>query len=299
MGVPATSENFGDLLSPNLFKVFDDTFNRGESMLPALYNMQKSEKSEEKFSAVGGFPSTPEFTGTINYSGVSQQYDTTITPTEFADGFQIERKLYEDDLYSIMDSKPKGLARGAFTRREEDGASLFVNAFNTSVFTGGDALSLCNSAHTSVTSGVSTQSNTGTSALSQTSVEAARIAMGKFRNWEGKIIDVIPDLILIPIDLEQTGWEIIASKGKVETANNNANFHFGRYKLAVWKYLSSTTDWFMLSTDQMEMSLYWVDRIPLEFNQDVSFNTYIKMWSCYMRYGFGFTDWRWIYANNA
>src|SRR3990167_9350778 len=73
MGVPAMAENFGYILSPNLFKVFDDTFNRGESMLPALYNMKKSEKSEEKFSAVGGFPSTPEFTGTINYSGVSQQ----------------------------------------------------------------------------------------------------------------------------------------------------------------------------------------------------------------------------------
>ena len=72
MGVPAISENFGDLLSPNLFKVFDDTFNRGESMLPALYNMQKSEKSEEEFSAGGGFPSTPEFTGAITYSGVSQ-----------------------------------------------------------------------------------------------------------------------------------------------------------------------------------------------------------------------------------
>ena len=255
-------------------------------MLPALYNMQLSGKSEEKMSAVGGFPSTPEFTGSINYSGVSQQYDTTIVPVQFADGFQVERALYDDDLYQIFSSKPKGLALGAFTRREEDGASLFVNAFNTSVFTGGDGLSLCNSAHTSNTPGVSTQSNTSTSALSQTTVEAARIAMGKFRNWEGKIINIVPDLLLVSIDLEQTAWEIIASKGKVETANNNANFHFGRYKLAIWKYLSSATDWFMLSTILMMMSLYWFDRIPLEFNQDVSFNTYIKLWSCYMRYCF-------------
>ena len=299
MPVPSLSENFGDLLSPKFFKIFDNTFNQEESMLPALYDMKKSEKSEEKFSAVGGFPSTPEFTGTINYSGVSQQYDTTMTPTQFADGFQVERALYDDDLYGIMDTKPKGLAMGAFTRREEDGASLFVNAFNTSIFTGGDALALCSTAHTSLTSGVSTQSNTGTSALSQTSVEAARIAVGKFKNWEGKIINIVPDLILVPIDLEQTAWEIIASKGKVETANNNANFHFGRYKLAVWKYLSSTVDWFMLSTNQMNMHLHWIDRIPLEFNQDVSFNTYIKLWSCYMRYGFGFSDYRWIYGNNA
>lgn len=203
------------------------------------------------------------------------------------------------DLYGIMEGKSSQLAMGAFTRREEDGASLFVNAFNTSVFTGGDGLALCNSAHTSATPGVSTQSNTGTSALSQTSVEAARIAVAKFRNWEGKIINIIPDLILVPIDLEQTAWEIIASKGKVETANNNANFHFGRYKLAVWKYLSSAVDWFMLSTTQMNKNLLWFDRIPLEFNQDISFNTYIKLFSCYMRYGFGFTDWRFLYGNNT
>lgn len=94
----ATSENWGDIIAPNLFKVFDNDFNQEESMLPSLFNMQRSEKSEEKTSAAGGFGSTPEFTGIISYATSYQQYDVTMSHTEFAHGFQVERKLFDDRL---------------------------------------------------------------------------------------------------------------------------------------------------------------------------------------------------------
>lgn len=294
--MPAIAEHFGDLLTPGFRKIFEDQFNLIPSMLPDLYNMQTSDKPEEKDSAVGGFGDFETFTGTIGYDEVYQQYDKTYTPVEYCKGFKVQRRLFDDDLYNIMNKKPMGLSISARRTREKQGATIFNNAF-TDTSIAGDALSLCSTAHTSNTPGAATQSNSGTSALSATAVEAARTAMADFRDFEGEKIAVIPDLLLTPRGLEQTAWEIIASRGKVETANNNANFHFGKYKLAVWDYLTDSNNWFMMDTQMMNMYLLWFDRIPLEMGRDKDFDTYLSKFSAYMRFSLGFSDWRWLFGN--
>jgi len=293
--MPAVAEHFGDLLTPGFRKIFEDQFNQIASMLPDLYNMQSSDKPEEKDSAVGGFGDFNEFTGTIGYDDVYQQYDVTYTPVEFAKGFKVQRRLFDDDLYNIMNKKPAGLSVAARRTREKRGAQIFNNAFTGT--DGGDALSLCNASHTSTTPGVSTQSNRATTAISATAVEAARVAMADFRDSEGEKISVISDMLLVPRNLEQTAWEIVSSRGKVETANNNANFHFGKYKLAVWDYLTDSNNWFMIDSTLMNQFLLWFDRIPLEFGRDKDFDTYLSKFSAYMRFSRGFSDWRWIYGH--
>lgn len=97
--------------------------------------------------------------------------------------------------------------------------------------------------HPSPVDGVSTQSNEGTLSLGAGNVETTRLAMHEFADDQGELISIDPNTLLIPIDLEQTGWEIINSKGKVDTAENNANFHQGKYKLIVWKRFSDSNNW--------------------------------------------------------
>lgn len=294
--MPAIAEHFGDLLAPGFRKIFEDQFNVIPSMLPDLFNMQTSDKPEEKDSAVGGFSDFNEFDGTISYDEAYQQYDKTYTPVEFCKGFKVQRKLFDDDLYNIMNKKPMGLSISARRTREKRGAAIFNNAF-TDASIGGDGIALCASGHTSNTPSIATQTNSGTSALSATSVEAARIAMADFRDFEGEKISIIPDLLLVPRALEQTAWEIISSRGKVETANNNANFHFGKYKLGVWDYLTDANNWFMIDSTMKDMYLLWFDRIPLEMGRDKDFDTYLAKFSAYMRFSVGYSDWRWIYGN--
>ena len=135
-----------------------------------------------------------------------------------------------------MSRYPKGLATSASRSREKLGAQVFALSF-TFEPTDGDGAELCASDHGSNVAGVATQSNEGTSALSATNMETTRINMHNFTDDIGEKISVSPDTIIIPRNLEQTGWEIINSKGKVDTANNNANFHQGKYKLVVWDRL--------------------------------------------------------------
>ena len=123
--------------------------------------------------------------------------------------------------------------------------------------------------------------------------------MAGLKDDRGNLISVQPDLILVPRNLEETAWEIISSKGKVDSAENNANFHFGKYKLAVWDYLTDTNNYFVIDSAMAKMFLQWFDRIPLEFFQDKSFDTLIAKYAAYDRFSFGWSDWRWVYGQKV
>jgi len=297
----AVSSNFGDLLLPGIRKVFFDAYGRLQSMIPFLYNVSGSNTSYEQDTQVGSFSDVPEFNGTIQYDDIYQGYDTTYTHKEFAKGFKIERKLYDDDLYRIIMKAPQGLGTAAARTKEKHAADLFNNAFtaNPDFMSGGDGTTLCSSSHGSTAPDGITQSNTGSSALSPTALEATRIAMLDFRDDRGEKIVVAPDLLLVPRNLEETAWEIINSQGKVDTADNNRNFHYGKYKLAVWDFLTDANNWFLIDSELASMFLNFFNRIPLELNRDRDFDTYIAKYSVYMRYSLGYSDWRWVFGHNV
>jgi hypothetical protein len=190
------------------------------------------------------------------------------------------------------------LALVAKRTQEKHAAGIFNNAFNTSVFIGGDSVSLCSSAHTFI--GITqTQSNSGTTALSATAVEATRVLMRQFTDETNNLMVARGDTLLVPPQLEQTAWEIVNAQGKLDTADNNPNFSKGKYKIIVWDYLNNSNNWFMIDSTMAKMYLKWFDRIPTEFNKDKDFDTYLAKWSVYTRYSYGFSMWSWIYGQNV
>lgn len=295
--MPATSSNFGDLLDPSFKKIFVDEYKAVPSMVNAIYNKQTSKKASEKFSGVGGFSDLEDFTtsGTIAYDDVYQKYDKTLTHTEYAKGFLIQKRLYDDDQYGIMNQRPRALGLAAARTKEKHGMSIFNEAFTTTP-SDGDAKPLCDDAHPSNAPGVSTQDNEGTTALSATAVGATRLLMADFRDDRGEKILVQPDALVIPRNLQDTAEEIVQSQGKVDTELNNVNVHQGKYKLYICDFLTDSNNWFMVDSRLMNMFLIWVNRIPLEFGQDKDFDTLVKKFSCYVRYSYGWTDWRFVYG---
>lgn len=291
------SENWADLLEPGLRKIFDDAYRERASNIPVLFNVQSSKKAVEHDLTTGDILDFVPMNGMVPYDDMGQGYKTDYTHVELARGIKIERKLVDDDLYGIINKRPRMLGLAGRRRREKDGASMFNNAFNSG-FTGGDAVSLCSSAHTSNNGGAS-QSNTGSLALTAVNLEATRRSMIGFQSDRDNIIEVLPDMILAPLALEETVFEILNSKGKVDTAQNNANFHYGKYKALIWpNYLTSSTRWFLLDSQMMKEFFNWFDRIPVEFQKDREFDSYNAKYSGYMRYSFGWSDWRAIFGNN-
>ena len=284
------------LLEKDFRKIFQDQYQVLPMMVPDLFNIQSSEAAFEKTSAVGQVPDFVEFTGKVSEVSPAQGFDKTYTFTEYAAKIEIQRKLAADDQYRVMSRYPKNLSTSASRSREKLGFQLFELAF-TFEPADGDGAELCASDHGSNVAGVSAQSNEGTTALSATGVETVRLAMHNFTDDIGEKISVQPDTVIIPRALEQTGWEIINTKGKVDTANNNANFHQGKYKLVVCDRLTDTNNWFMTDYSMQKEYLLWWNRESVQFFQDKDSNTMVAIYLGYYRVGTGWDDWRFVYGN--
>lgn len=297
MGV-VNSEGFGYLLDPGLRKIFMSEYGMAEGQRENLFGAETSNKAVEYDLGIGGTGDLAEFDGTIAYDDFKQQYRTSYTHKEWVKGMKIERKLVDDDLYSIINKRPAQLALVAKRTMEKHASGIFNNAFNTSLFSGGDALALCSTAHTFVGTGT-TVGNSGTTALSATAVEATRLLMRQFTDETDNLTVGRGDTLIVPPQLEETAWEVVNSQGKLDTADNNPNFNKGKYKIVSWDYLTDSNNWFMADSKMMKMYLKWFQRIPTEFNKDKDFDTYLSKWSVYTRYSYGFSDWSWIYGHNV
>ena len=308
MAVPVTESQFSQLLDARFAKIYNDRYSQLPDMLGEFYDMMDGEtlptKDTARFGQVGAFTDIPGFTGSVTYDDVSQGYTATLTHVEYAAGFQIERKLFDDDLFGVMDAKPRGLATAYQRTRQKHGASTFNNAFSLDATwnSWSEAVALCSTAHTTTAASVSTTtgfSNLLTSSLSAVALAAARIQMRTFRGDRGERIDVMPDTLVIPPDLYQTAFEIVESLGLPDTANNNRNVHQGKYKVVEWNYILSTKNWWIADSTMMKDMLKWVDRTRSEFGMVEDFDTLIGKWRLYARYSLGFNDWRFILGSNV
>ena len=210
MSVPLVQTSFADLLDPRFKEIFDNDYTQLPDMIDKFYRMVSGKLSTERFSQVGAMGAMSQFTGTVDYGDVSQGYDIAVTPIEFTKGIQVERILWENDQSDIINNKPKALADVVYLLRQTHRVRPFSNAFSVDTFfyNNTEAVALCSNSHTTTT-GASTATgfdNYVTTALSATSVAAARIQMLKHRNDQAQEISVQPTTLYIPIDLYEQAY---------------------------------------------------------------------------------------------
>jgi len=298
MATPLSSGNFGDLLDKRITKIFYNTFDNLPSMKADLYDVQTSSDSYETWSEIGALGDFSEWNGQVAYQDQAQGYDVTATHLEFVSGIQVERKLFDDDRHNVWQARPVALADAAFRTTEKHVARMFNSAFDvdTYFYNNSEAVAMCSDSHTTL-SGASTASgfdNRVTSALSAVGVAAARIQMKYFKDDKGNSISIMPDELLVPIDLEESAYEIVNSEGKVETALNNPNFLKGKMSVKVYQWLTDTNNWFLMDSGKRKQCLVWFDKAPLEFGQIEDFDTMVAKWRAYMRYSSMWRDWRFV-----
>ncbi len=299
MPVPHTSENFGDLLDPRFNRIFDDRLNQLPDMVGNVYTMVGTNgRNDMRWSEVGTLPDWEQFTGQVNYQAQAQGFDVTATPLEFVSGIQVERKLFDDDQYNIIDQRPKGLATSHVRTRQKHAARLWVNAFSvdTLFYTHSEGVALCSDSHVT-NSGASTAAgfdNLGTAALTATAVAAARIKMVNYLGDQAERIAVEPDELWYPPALYEQAQEIVGSRGKLDVATNNINIQFGQFKTVEWNYMSDVNNWFMVDATGRMDNVFWTDRIPVEFAMVEDFDTFIAKWRGYVRHAHAYVGWRWV-----
>lgn len=291
-----TTGNFQDALEPIAIKNFSLGFKEKPQERDMIFEVKKSKKLIETYLEIGDIGAMNEFSGDLEYEDVTQGYKMTVEAKEYAKGIKIQKKFVLTDQIDVVESLPRLLGLAARRLMLSDTFYAFNNAF--SAFLTLDGLSLCNTAHTSNNGGAN-QSNSGTTAFSEAAVETARRTMHSFGTNVDQLFDIQPDMLIVPRALEQAAYELISSSGKVDTANNNANFHKGKYKLLVSDYLEDTNNWFLVDSELMKMFNIWNTVAPLEFKQAEQFDNYAARYGAYMFYGYGSRDWRWLFGSNV
>lgn len=301
----ARREHFGYLLEPGLREIFYETYDQLPDMVSDIFNVQTTNNPYETDVSIGTMGEFPEFAGTVEYDRPYQGYKQVYEFPEFAKGFRIERKMWDDDRYNEINKRPQGLAISAQRRRQQDAAKIFNNAFDSD-YEGPDGEPLCSETHPSpAPDGPSARVNKDTKKLNHDNLQDIKNEMRQFVDDRGGKISVVPDTLIVPVSLEEMGWQIITADGKLEADHpgTNPNIHQGRYRLIVWDYLDDTGDpdtakWFLCDSRYMNMFLNWFDRVPLEFAMEEDFDTLVAKFRAYMRYAAGWSDWVWVFGND-
>ena len=264
----------------------------------SLFNVQASNKTQEVNLGVGGFGRVPEYKGTIEYASFDTLYAAYYIHKEFARGFAIERKLWEDGMYNVIKNQAQLMGIAFDRTKQAAAASVFNNMFSAS-FLGPDSKALSATDHPYSPSNTSTQSNKGSTALSHDAVINARTAMRSFVESNGDPLMAMPDTLVVPTELEATAQVIVGSNLKPGTGNNDTNV-LSSLRVLVDPYLTDTNNWFLVDSQMAKARLNWFWHTMPEFAEDPSsdFNL-VKRFRGYMRYSFGWDNWNWVYGSEV
>lgn len=293
---PMNQAQWSYFVQKDLSRHFAVQYGKFQSMIPTLFERRTPDQAIVYEALEGDLGAVAIFDADVSYDDAKQSYRKSVEEVERALGIKVTKKLRRNDLYGVVQRKVRNLADRFRASDESIGSALFNGAFSTA--TTADGLAICHTAHTSDVGG-SSQGNKGTSAFSPAAVEATRRLMIAFKTNRDNIQAAsFPDTLLVPTALEEKGYELIKTKGKVDTALNNANFHEGKYKLAVWhNWLSSSTNWFMLNLER------WKDESGFYVWNDTEFffagevDTLVSKHVGYSSKNAAATDWRGIYGH--
>ncbi len=287
----ARSQLMKELL-PGLNALFGLEYQRYPEEWKDCYEVENSERSFEEETKLSGFGSAPikDEGAAIAFDDAQEVHTSRYTHETIALGFSITEEAVEDNLYDSLSARyTKALARSFQNTKEVKGAALFNEGFTGQ--TGGDGVSLFNTAHPLVNG--STNANRPTTAvdLNETSLEAAVIQIGKYTDERGLKIAARPTGLLVPQDLQFVAERLLRSEGRVGTADNDLNALNSKNSIGgytVNHYLTDT-DAFFLKTDIPNGFKHFV-RVPMKTSMEGDFDTGNVRYKGRERYSFGYSD---------
>lgn len=306
---PTISENWPRFILPIVRKEWFQKMTSLVSPASQFFDFQTSDTSVEYSQGIGDFGLVPEYNSAdaegnpaaIKFDSFSPLYEKTFTHKEYALGTSVERKLWDDDRKGNIRQRARSLGNSFGTTIATHQTSVFNNAFSSS-FVGGDAVSLCNASHPNrADDAATTFANRGTSALSYSSVVSTIQAGKRWNDDRGNPLPTILNVLYVPIELEATAYEITQALNKPGTADNDANFLGSQGLITVVDpYLTDANNWFLMNASAAREHLIWFWRIRpgLTLDPASDFNL-VARYRGYMRYSFGWDDWRWVYGHEV
>ena len=300
MAVPMRSTDFRSIVEPILNEEFDGLYNqRADEWKQVFSERQGIPRNYHEEPVLYGFGAAPELPDgmPVTYQSGGVLFNARYVYKVYGLAFALTKVLVEDgDHISIGQTYAKHLAQSLIETKETLCANILNRAFN-SAYTGGDGVSLVNSAHP-IASGTFSNVLTTAANLSQTSLEQMLIQIRNAIDNNGKRIRLTPTkLVLSPSNVFQ-GEVLLKSVLRAGTGNNDINpinsmgmINGGQANLS---RLTSTTAWWVQTDAKVGLQLMM--RRKLEKSMEGDFETDSMRYKATERYIPGWTDPRTIYG---
>lgn len=298
--MPINTGSFSKALWPGVNAWYGKEYSEFPVEYTDLFETYSSRKAFEEDVGVSSFGLAqvkPEGSA-VTYDVETQGFIDRYTHVVYALGFIVTKEAFEDDQYDVIgERRARGLAYSMRQTKEVVAANIYNRAFNTN-YTYGDGKALIVSDHPNVAGGTWSNVLSVAANLSEAALEQACIDIAKYTNDRGLRINVQPQSLHIPVDLQFEADRILKSQYRVGTANNDINvLHMqGRFPKGVKinHYFTSTTAWFIRTNCPDGMKHF--ERSPDSFAEDNDFDTNNAKFKAEARYSFGATDKRAIYG---
>jgi hypothetical protein len=245
-------------LLPGLNALFGMEYSRYGEEHKEIYDTETSERSFEEETKLSGFSAAPVKNegAAIAYDNAQEAWTARYNHETIAMGFSITEEAMEDNLYDSLSARyTKGLARAMAYTKQVKAAAILNNAFSP-VYTYGDGVSLCSTAHPLVSGGTNSNRPSVGADLNETSLENAVIQIA--------------------------AW---TADNDINALKNNGSIPEG-YAINHW--LTDTNGWF-LTTDVPNGLKHFV-RTPMSTSMDGDFDTGNTRYKARERYSFGVSD---------
>ena len=290
-------------LEPGLNALFGLEYARYDNEHAEIFDTESSDRAFEEEVMLSGFGAgqvKPEGTG-VTYDSAQEAWTARYTHETVALAFSLTEEAVEDNLYDRISARyTRALARSMMHTKQVKSANVLNNAFRSS-YTGGDAVSLLNTAHpmTQASNGANKPSTDAD--LNETSVENAMIDIAKFTDERGLKTAHKAMKLIIPVNSQFIAERLMASNLRVATADNDINALRSSGMLpqgyVVNHYLTDTDAWFVKTDAPNGMKHF--SRAAVSSGMEGDFNTGNVRYKARERYSFGWSDWRAMYGSSG
>jgi hypothetical protein len=288
-------------LEPGLNALFGLEYKQYENQSAEIYTTESSDRAFEEEVMLSGFAQAqvkPEGAG-VTYDNAQETFTARYTNETIALAFAITEEAIEDNLYDRLASRyTKALARSMAQTKQVKAVNPLNNGMPGGTFTSGDGVTLFNTAHPTI---AGTFQNTLTTAadLNETSLEQSMIDIAALTDERGLKIAAKAVKMIIPSALQFTAERLMASAGRVGTADNDINAIRSMGMIpqgySVNNFLTDT-DAFFIMTD-VPNGMKHFERTPLSTKMEGDFDTGNVRYKARERYVFGVSDPRGIFGS--
>jgi len=288
-------------LLPGLNAVFGVEYGDVNDEHTPLFETENSDRSFEEEVLFTGFgrAQLKSEGAAVSFDDAQESFTARYNHETVALAFSITEEAMEDNLYDTFAKvRSRALARAMANTKQVKAAAIFNNGFTAGDSAIGDGQAFFSASHPVVGGG--TQSNLlAASDLAEAALETALISIDGTKDDRGILIGAQAQSLHIPSDLKFTADRLLASPGKVGSANNDINA-IRNMGVIPGGYMVNRrftdTNAYFIKTDVPNGTKMFV-RVPLQTKMEPDFDTGNVRFKARERYSFGVSDWRGFFGS--